>query len=145
VLCAAPAEEIDLTDGDDDASDRAFDLIWLAGLRLALRWFGPLDVVILLAHLPARVATGWLILSHTTTTATSELNPVASVAMAHWGVVPNLVGGWALLGVALSAIHTILISQGRLGTRSGQGGVVALLGLADAAWDVWDVWQHVFG
>jgi hypothetical protein len=86
--------------------------IWLARLRVALRWFWPHDLAILTGALTAPILTGALLGPRA-----GELNPLAAALTARFGYVPAGIGTAMLAGGLVLAVQTVCVAHSFTGKR----------------------------
>jgi hypothetical protein len=112
--------------------------IWLARLRVALRWFWPLDLAILTCALEARTLTGAMLGPHPQAV---ELNPLVAALSARLGFPAAAIGTAALLGALVLAVQTVCVAFSHAGKVMAQVFTWSTLALmaADALWDVLQV------
>jgi hypothetical protein len=112
--------------------------IWLARLRVALRWFWPHDLAILTCALEARILTGAMLGPHPQAV---ELNPVAAALSGRLGYTVAAIGTAVWVVAVVLAVQTVCVAfshAGKLVARVCTWGVLALVA-GDALWDVWQV------
>jgi hypothetical protein len=109
--------------------------IWLARLRVALRWFWPLDLAILTGALEARTLTGAMLGPHPQAV---EFNPLVAALSARLGFAAAAIGTVVPVGALVLAVQTVCVAfshAGQLVARVFTWSMLALVA-ADALWDV---------
>jgi hypothetical protein len=112
--------------------------IWLARLRVALRWFWPHDLAILTAALEARILTGAMLGPHPQAV---ELNPLVAALSSRLGYGAIAIVTALLVSALVLAAQTVCVAYshaGKLVAREFTWTTLALVA-ADALWDVWQV------
>jgi hypothetical protein len=113
-------------------------VVWLARLRVAVRWFWPHDLAILTAALEARILTGAM---GGPQPRAVELNPVTAALSARLGFAAAAIGTAVLVGSVVLIFQTVCVAfshAGKLVARVCTWTTLALV-VADALWDVLQV------